>query len=379
MNPLPARASAGATALATGGLLGAALLWEWAFFGRLVWGGAELLPFVALPLLVRTRPWAAWVRLLSRREVGTSLALLRIALGLCVVGMLSGLVARGVIEPLWVDSAHGGYRSLGSGGWLVRWLGGPTPAVVWPLVWAAIGSGVLLTLGIGGRWPALAALVFTSSLTNLNSHTGGSYDELLENGLWLCFLSSCTQTISLDCRIRTGAWLSEGLVPAWPRWLVIFQLVLVYWTTGLQKLSAHWVPGGGFSALYYIFQQPTWQRFDMQWVAWVYPLTQIGTGVSWFWEVLAPLWLLAFFYRDTRSRPGRVRALFNAWDVRTLYAALGATFHLMLLIFMDVGPFSPITLAFYTCLWSPDEWRALARRLRRPAAVAAAQPASEAA
>ena len=369
------------TALATAGLLVAALLWEWWFLGELVWGGLELLPILALPLIAKTRPWAAWVALLSRREVGTPLALFRIALGLCVVGMLLGLVARGVIEPLWLDRAYGGYRALGDGNWLVERLGGPKPGVVWPLVWAAIGSGTLLTLGLGGRWPALATLLLTASLTDLNSHTGGSYDELLENGLWLCFLSSGTQTLSLDCRIRTGSWLSADTVPAWPRWLVIFQLVLCYWTTGLQKVSAHWVPGGGFSALYYIFQQPTWQRFDMQWVAYVYPFTQIGTAVSWFWEVLAPLWLLAYFYRDTRTRPGRVRALFNAWDLRTIYAVTGIVFHLALLIFMDVGPFSPITLAFYTCLWSPDEWRAFARRLVRRGSEPAATglPASRAA
>ena len=32
--------------------------------------------------------------------------------------------------------------------------------------------------------------------------------------------------------------------------------LLVYWTTGVQKVSAYWVPGGDFSALYFIGSNP---------------------------------------------------------------------------------------------------------------------------
>ena len=31
----------------------------------------------------------------------------------------------------------------------------------------------------------------------------------------------------------------------------------------------------------------------MTWLAWVFPMTQVATAVTWFWEVLSPIWLLA--------------------------------------------------------------------------------------
>ena len=62
-------------------------------------------------------------------------------------------------------------------------------------------------------------------------------DRLLTNALWLLVLSRSTATLSLDCRLRTGQWVSSVLVPAWPRYLALYQLVLVYGTTGLQKLG----------------------------------------------------------------------------------------------------------------------------------------------
>jgi hypothetical protein len=151
---------------------------------------------------------------------------------------------------------------------------------------------------------------------------------------------------------------------AFGRYLVIFQLLLMYWTTGLQKVSAFWMPGGDFSALYYIFQQPSWHRFDMSWIAQFYWLTQVGTAVSWFWEVSAPLWLLALWYESTKERGGRLRDLFCRWRIKWVYFAVGVFFHVLVLAVMEIGPFSLVSVAFYTCLLSPAEWQRFAVGLR---------------
>jgi hypothetical protein len=202
------------------------------------------------------------------------------------------------------------------------------------------------------------------ALSDVNSHAGGSDDPLLANGLWLLVLAQSTRTLSLDCRLRTGSWRSAELVPAWPRYLAVVQLFLMYWSTGLQKVSAYWTPAGDFSALYFILQQPTWQRIDMTWAAHVYPLTQAATALTWCWELGAPLWLLAFWWRDTRDRPGRLRALANRIDLRSWLAAVGVVLHLGILAAMEVGPFSLIALSFYLCLYHPDEYTALLNRVR---------------
>lgn len=307
--------------------------------------------------------WNRFVRWTSATEVGTPLAMMRIALGLCTLWILVDMLSRGLVDVLWIDREYGGFRDLPRGNWLVAGLGGPRPDVVHGLVAYTLVVATMLTLGIGGRGMALLTLFGIGALTDINSQAGGSYDELLENGLWIAFLGPSTATLSLDSRWRTGSFFNATPVWAGARYLALLQLVIMYASTGWQKLSIHWIPGGGFSALYYIFQQPTWQRFDMTWVAWFYPLTQIGTGVSWFWEVFSPLWLLAVWYRATRTRKGWVRAWFNAVDVRTIYAWVGLTFHILLWILMDVGPFSPISLAYYFVVIDPEEYASVWRRI----------------
>jgi hypothetical protein len=302
------------------------------------------------------RTWDRWVRFWDRRERGTTLALWRIACGLCVVGAIGAVVLAGAARPLWFDPADGGY-SPRTAPWQFRLLGGVTPGVVNGVVAATVIAGVLMTIGLGGRLPVLVALQGYLALVNLNGAGTGGYDFAIANSLWLLILARGTETLSLDCRIRSGRWTSEREIPAWPRYLAIFQLVLIYWSTGMHKLSAAWTPAGGFSALYYILQQPTWRRFDTTWAAYVYPLTQVATAVTWAWEVTSPLLLLALWYRATAGRPGRVRRLFNRVNFRRLFVLIGLTVHLGLLVLMEVGPFSLVMLAFYLCLYHPDEWR----------------------
>jgi hypothetical protein len=308
--------------------------------------------------------WRWWLDLLALKEPGTTLALFRMACGLCVISTIATVVQSDLVEVIWLNSEHGGIRELGRSTWLVERLGGATPTVVWPLVIGTMFSGLMLALGIGGRVTAFAALQLYMAVTDINGHAGGSYDELLSNALWLLVLAPSSQTLSVGCRRRNGRWTDPTPVAAWPRYLVIFQLVLAYSSTGLQKLSAHWTPVGGFSALYYILQQPSWHRFDMSWAASVYPLTQLATLTTWLFEIGAPLVLLALWFRRTADRPGRLRALFNRLHWRTVFVVVGVQIHLGVFLLMDVGPFTWVTLSLYICLFDPQEWSELSQRLR---------------
>ncbi len=307
-------------------------------------------------LVVDSKLWRAWVELLGTKEPGTLLALFRIGVALSILTHMLSAWDAGVIDMMWTDAAYGGYRHIGKGPWLVQWLGGPNPEVVHRLFAANLLFSAALLLGIGGRLMPLLTLHTYMALIGLNGHAGGSYDPLTTNALWLLVLAPSTWTLSVDCYLRSGQWTDAEPVSAWVRYLAIFQMLVCYWTTGLQKVSFYWMPGGDFSALYYIFQQPTWQRFDMSWVAWLYPLTQLGTAVTWLWEVSMPLLLLAYWYRYTADRPGRLRAWFNRVDVRLWFVVLGASFHVLVHLFMNVGPFSFISLAYYPCFFSWGEW-----------------------
>jgi hypothetical protein len=311
------------------------------------------------------RAWQRLVRGLERTESGASMAVVRVLTGACVIRTVLAVWWAGAFDIVWQDAAQGGYRRIAKGPFLVEWLGGPDAGLTWALFLVTLGAAALVTAGVGG--PILyRLLVFTTlqaftGLVDLNPHAGGSYDELLENVLWLLCLLGPTRTWSVDCRLQTGRWASDAPVMFWPRLLVVFQAVLMYATTGLQKVSFHWVPGGDLSALYYILQQPTWQHRDNSWVAWVYPLTQIGTLVTWTWEVGAPLWGLAFIASVTGRWPRLVR-----WRVREVFFALGLLFHLTVALMMDIGSFTWASLCLYPAFVHPHEWRALWDRTGGP-------------
>ena len=68
-------------------------------------------------------------------------------------------------------------------------MGGPTPT----LVYGAIGVGILaalaLVVGVWSRFAAFVGLQCFLALAWINSHTGGSYDVLITNALWLLVLA----------------------------------------------------------------------------------------------------------------------------------------------------------------------------------------------
>ncbi len=310
--------------------------------------------------------WGRFVACLAHREPATPLALFRIATALVILVTLSDMLLTDTLAAIWYPTAHGGIIDTLDEHWLIAALGGTDPAVVNGLVAAVLVCAVLLLVGLGSRLAALVALQCCLALFSLHPGTGGGHDRLIVNGLWLLLLAPSDATLSLWSRIRRGSWVSNTPAPAWVRYLIIYQIVLVYTCTGIQKLGADWWPWGGLRAVYYSLLTPSWQRWEsIAWVADLYPLTQAGTAITLVWELTWGLVLLALWYRATRTRPGRLRALFNRLDVRRLYALVGVAVHVGIWAMMNLGPFSWITLTYYLCLWHHDEYARLSRTLRR--------------
>ena len=301
-----------------------------------------------------SRLWAWWVELLSREETGECLAAMRILVAVTVLIMIGVMIRHDIVGVLHYGPEQGGHLQHGELPWLVERLGGATREVVWGLVITTLVAAIALALGVQARVAALVAGQCLLALRGLNSNQG-SYGALVGNALWLCVLARCDVTLSLACRLRTGRWTCSDPVPAWPRMLGVFQLVIVYVWTGLAKLSAAWI--GDFSAIYSILQDPNWQRADMSRAAFVYPLTQAVTGLVWLWEVSFGVILVDAYFRETADRAGRVRAWFNRHDVRVGYALFGVGAHASIAALMIVGPFMLATLAFYPCLFPPSRWR----------------------
>lgn len=83
------------------------------------------------------------------------------------------------------------------------------------------------------------------------------------------------------------------LITAWPRYLIIMQLVCIYFATGLYKTGSVWKRG---DALYYALNMDHFYRFEgfTQWTSALFSdnLFRLMTWVTWFWERGFPLILL---------------------------------------------------------------------------------------
>jgi len=324
------------------------------------------------------RKWGFWVALFSRRERGLTLAVTRIAVASALCYSLLSPLSLGIVDDLFVHQDYGGIRRIG-GSWLMQLLGGATPSVLWTLYGTSLALTLALVVGFGGRWVPLLLLQTYGGIVASNPYASGGYDDLFTNALWLMVLGDTNRTLSVDCKRRTGRWSSDEAVMAWPRYLLVFQLLLMYTSTGLRKNSVVWLPTGGYSALYYALMDPNWTRYDFSGVAWIYPLTQVMSALTVHWEQLSCLLLVVFYFRYTRERPGHLRAWANRFDLRKPWALVGVGLHVSILVLLDVGPFSWISLAYYPCLFHPDEVEAGLRRLgrigRRLGRVGRARPA----
>ena len=318
--------------------------------------------------------WLRIVDALRHREAATSLALARVSLGLAVIGVTLEPLWRGVGALLFVDPAAGGVRTMARGHWLVDLLGAGSPQTLHALGALAVLGGLALVLGLGHRLGALVAGQALLALLSMNPMGGGGHDHLLTIALFLIALSPASATLSVACRWRTGRWSSADRVVAWPRYLFVGQLAVVYFMTGAQKLGPGWMPWGRWEALYRVLVRPTYTRHDFTWVAHVFPLTQALTLGTWLFELTWPVVLLAFWFRATRTRPGRLRAWSNRIDLRRAYLLAGVGLHVGVTLTLDVGPFVAALLPFYLCLVHPDElhaaWRRWAPRLRGVSAAA---------
>ena len=229
------------------------------------------------------------------------------------------------------------------------------PLSMLPLIGAGLVSAFSLTVGLFSRTSAFVALQVGLALFHLLPSAGGGQDRLLTNALWILVLAPAGATLAVDCRWRHKAWVDLTPHVAWPRYALLVQLCLVYSATGIQKLGSSWFPWGGLSAVYYALLTPSWARYDVSMVAWVFPLTQVGTAVTWIWEVTFPMVVVWMWWRHSKARGGRARRFAQRLDLRIPYAVIGLTMHIMLFVLMNLGPFSLITTSFYIAMWHHDE------------------------
>lgn len=320
------------------------------------------------------RIWLALCRAADRREPATVFALVRLSFGLVLAWTLWLPWRAGALSALWAGPDHGGLLPLRESHWVHALLPDHPPTALSWLFWLNATFAVLSSLGLGGRLTLLLTQQCFVALTSLNPAVQGGYDSLLAMGLLLLACADSTRTLSLDCWLRHGRLFDHTPTWAWPRYALLLQLLCMYGFTGLQKLGLSWTPFGGYSALYYVLNDPTWMRGDYGDLRAAAAPLSVFTALAVHFEQLAPLLLLHYYYRATREYPGKLRAWFLRHDARVAFTLVGVGMHVGILLLVDVGPFSLVTLAYYPCLWAPAElslgWQALCGRLGRIVAQA---------
>ncbi len=306
--------------------------------------------------------WNRWVAAACATERGTSQAIFRVFVGSVLFADAAHVLFVGALDPLFRPVADGGFAPATRPHELFALFGGPSVEVVTGLVWLSLILAGMLAVGLAGRVPAFALLQIRMALLTLPIDIHGGYDRLLHNALWLLVLANSTATLSAWCRLRTGRWTSDRLVFAFPRHFAILQLVVLYTFTGLIKVGPGW--DAPHEAVYRLMHVTAYSRWDLTWTAFLYPVLQVATVVTHYWEVT--FGVVGVAYAAQQGWLGdRLRALALRFDLRLLYATFGIAFHLGLFVLVDVGPFSLATLGFYAAFLSPDEWERLAARLTR--------------
>jgi hypothetical protein len=306
---------------------------------------------------------ARWVQFWDLREPADSLAVLRIGLALVVLCDFAAVGRFGLVAPLWAPIEDGGI--------------GPA-AYAAPSCWfyevfgaSAFNAGLLFTLacvataslciGWCTRSSALALLLAYSQLAQLSPASDRGIDTLLRNVLIILVFAPSGATFSADARLRTGRWISDARVVAWPRYLIVVQLIVMYFSAGMQKQSQAWTSLGGYSALYLVLHQPHYAAFSLphEWLVTFSPVLRISTFVSVWFERLSIFvpWLMRL--RATRDRPGRLRAVVNRTHLLEIWVVLGITFHLGLALTLQLGIFPWGCIALYPAFFPPESIRRL--------------------
>lgn len=273
------------------------------------------------------------------RESTRALDLARGLVAIVVLVDLASLVVTGALDVLYrVGSVDG--ASIGVS--LIDGLLPSEPAGT--TILAAAIAGLAVAFG-AGRLPLVTGPLLVFLLARLAERSPPSdraIDELLRIVvLVLSFVPS---------RPRAGAGGDRAF--AWPRRLVVIQLVLLYFGSGLVKLDPAWHGADRWDAVALVLRNPAYVVDPVPLLTSNPWLTALATRAVVIFERSAPLLLLgpAFVVEEFGGRAGRLLR----WH-RNAFVVTGIAFHLGLAATTTLGIFPWGCLALYPCLFRGDE------------------------
>ncbi len=325
--------------------------------------------------------WARWVAFWDEREPPRSLALARILLGLCFVYDFFHIWNMGLVVPLFGVAEVGGLSDA-----LMRdeiplyYRFAPGTVGAAQALHAAMAlSAVSLMFGFFTRTSALVLLLAWSQFALVMPYADRGIDTLCRLVLTVLVFARSGDWLSVDAFVRTGSFWGDGApIPAWPRRLLVLQLVLMYFSAGILKTGLTWWPMGHYAALYFALQDPAVAAWDFSYVRGqpFFLFVQLGAAGTMVYQWTYPLVLVLMYWRRHPGVGGRVAAFCNRYRLEFLWIGVGGLFHLILAFTMNLGIFPWAMLALYPVWLHPDEWRDLLRRTspRRPRELPGPRP-----
>jgi hypothetical protein len=311
--------------------------------------------------------WRRWVAFWDQRETPWSLALVRILLGVVVLADLLTVWRLDLVLALFGVGSVGGLSDAHVRS-EVPWyyaIFPPTEGSAW-LLWGAMTTlAFTFTVGWFTRSSAFLLMILWAQWALVLPGSDRGIDALCRDVLCIFCFSRAGDGLGLDGAWRRWRGTATELVPAWPRYLLVLQLVVMYFMAGVQKVGLEWTPMGGFAALYVILQDPAIAAADFSWMRYQpwYFSTQLATLGTVLWQWSYPIVLLWYWYEHGPVRPGRIRTLARRWHFKWIWVVVGAAFHVILAVTMELGIFPWAMMAIYPAFIHPDEWARGWRRL----------------
>ncbi|HEY4179409.1 MAG TPA: HTTM domain-containing protein [Kofleriaceae bacterium] len=310
------------------------------------------------------RWWTAWVALWDRREPVTAMALVRIFVGVCLVWDVAnsyhGGIHGGIIDGVF--STTSGYARHNDG-WSNILGADPGPL----LVHISMVMSLCILFGVATPVALVGYAFVASQLADIAPYTDHGVFPLLRIACVLLAFGRAGNRWSVDAFVaaRIGKPLAT-VVPAWPRYLLMAQLVWVYASGGQNKSSSVWGPFGGFRAIENIVSDPSVARFAPGWVAPFTIISRMATAATITFEVCAPVYLIAYYFAATPDGTNwrRARRVFALLRLRWIWILLGLSFHIGIAVTLHLGIFPWGMLALYPVLLRPEEIAAGVQRLK---------------
>ncbi|TGE10143.1 HTTM domain-containing protein [Hymenobacter fodinae] len=261
------------------------------------------------------------------------LVVFRVGTGVLLALEMAGSLALGYYKEYTQPKFHFSYLWFD---WLPHW----PPAVGIGLHAGAVAAGIAVAAGWRYRLNAFLlticyTLLFLAEQTRYINHL---YLYCLL-AAWLCVLPA-HRAASTDA--RAGRVAPSATVPAWVRYVLIFQLSVVYFYAGLAKLNADWLLARPLSV--WLAPKATYPILGPVLGHWLTPWVMSYAGLA-FDLLAAPLLLWR------RTRP---------WMF-----VVAVVFHLSNVIIFGLGTFPWFSLMMTGCVYFPPNWPRRVRGLRR--------------